>query len=285
LSRESDYDRRRRRDRRRDRDRDRHDRDGAEVDDYDRISRSDHKAYRRKSPPSRAPSWSPSRSRSRSRSAPRRNRDSPPPFRRAKVPLPSQQDAFGKGDGRDDDHNRPRRSAVIKPDAAAVEKQKPNFATTGRLAAASNTVQAGGGAGQAIVLKYHEPPEARKPSARDAWRMYVFKGADILATLELATQSCWLFGREAAVADFPLDHPSCSKQHAVVQFRYVERRNEYGDRVGKVKPYVIDLESANGTTVNDDPVPPRRFVELRDKDVLKFGHSSREYVLQLPPAG
>jgi hypothetical protein len=33
-----------------------------------------------------------------------------------------------------------------------------------------------------------------------------------------------------------------SKQHAVLQFRFVEKRNEYGDRIGKVKPYLIDLE-------------------------------------------
>lgn len=31
--------------------------------------------------------------------------------------------------------------------------------------------------------------------------------------------SCYLFGRERRVADIPTDHPSCSKQHAVLQFR------------------------------------------------------------------
>lgn len=32
--------------------------------------------------------------------------------------------------------------------------------------------------------------------------------------------SCYLFGRERRVADVPTDHPSCSKQHAVLQFRW-----------------------------------------------------------------
>lgn len=89
------------------------------------------------------------------------------------------------------------------------------------------------------------------------------------------------------IADFPVEHPSCSKQHAVIQFRYVEKKkvNEFGDKQsGKVRPYVIDLESANGTSVNGDAVPGGRYVELRDKDVLRFGLSSREYVLMLPPA-
>lgn len=78
---------------------------------------------------------------------------------------------------------------------------------------------------------------------------------------------------------------------------------------GIVKPYIMDLESVNGTFVNGkrieaarpwpwglgfhccnlvgawEPIPmgrpwgPARYVELREKDVLKFGMSSREFVL------
>jgi smad nuclear-interacting protein 1 len=166
-------------------------------------------------------------------------------------------------------------------DAPAPEKQKPNFKSTGRLAAESNTVQVDGGGG--IVLKYHEPPEARKPPSKEAWRIYVFKGKDLLETVELVERSCWLIGRERMVVDFPLDHPSCSKQHAVLQFRFVEKRNEFGDRIGKVKPYILDLESANGSSVNGEAIPAGRYVEVMDKDVIRFGLSSREYVLMLPP--
>ncbi|KAJ5293873.1 hypothetical protein N7508_008694 [Penicillium antarcticum] len=162
------------------------------------------------------------------------------------------------------------------------KKQKPNFSSTGRLAAESNTVQVQGGEG--IVLKYHEPPEARKPPAKEAWRMYVFKGEDLLETVELLERSCWLVGRERTIVDFPLDHPSCSKQHAVLQFRFVEKKNEFGDRIGKVKPYLLDLESANGSSVNGETVPAGRYVEVMDKDVIRFGLSSREYVLMLPPS-
>lgn len=160
-----------------------------------------------------------------------------------------------------------------------MEKEKPNFGNTGRLAAESNTVEVAGGG--SVVLKYHEPPEARKPPPKDAWRLYVFKGEDLLEVVELGGRSCWLVGRDRLVVDFPLDHPSCSKQHAAIQFRFVERRNEFGDRVGRVRPYLIDLESANGSSVNGEGVPGGRFVEIRDKDVLKFGMSGREYVLML----
>ena len=115
--------------------------------------------------------------------------------------------------------------------------------------------------------------------------MYVFKGKDILEELDLHTRSCWLFGRERAVVDYCTEHPSCSKQHAVVQFRFVEKKNEFGDREGGVRPYVIDLESANGTSVNGERVPEGRYVEIRSGDVLGFGESTREYVIMLPPAG
>lgn len=183
--------------------------------------------------------------------------------------LPSQQDAFK------------RDSITVARGTPPAEKQRPNFSTTGRLAAESNTIKSADG--QAIVLKYHEPAEARKPPQSQPWRMYIFKGPEIIDTVELSQRSCWLLGREAAVVDVLVEHPSCSKQHAVVQFRYVERKNEFGDKSGMVKPYLIDLESANGTSMNGENVLTGRYLELRDKDVFQLGHSSREYVLQLPP--
>jgi smad nuclear-interacting protein 1 len=36
--------------------------------------------------------------------------------------------------------------------------------------------------------------------------------------------------------------------------------------------------SSNGTYLNGDRIEPKRYVELKEKDVLKFGYSSREYV-------
>ncbi|KXJ25400.1 Smad nuclear-interacting protein 1 [Exaiptasia diaphana] len=45
------------------------------------------------------------------------------------------------------------------------------------------------------------------------------------------------------------------------------------------KPYIIDLESANGTYLNNERIEPRRYYELKERDVLKFGFSSREYVM------
>lgn len=256
-----------------------------------RYRQSHSEDHRRPSRPLRSPSYSPPRrrrhgnedeprpshrkERHRSRSPPRKHSQSPQkPISsiRSHAPLPSQQAAFNKNPHNDQDN-----SAIIRPEPEA-EKQKPNYAPSGLLAAETNTV-----ANTSIVLKYNEPPEARLPPASAPWRLYIFKGSDLLETLPLHTRTCWLFGRERAVVDFPTEHPSCSKQHAVVQFRYVEKKNEWGEKRGGVKPYVLDLESANGTVVNGGRVPERRFVEVRSGDVLGFGESTREYVIMLPP--
>lgn len=53
--------------------------------------------------------------------------------------------------------------------------------------------------------------------------------------------------------------------------------------MGAVRPYLIDLESANGTLLNGEMVPKQRYVELRTEDVVRFGESEREYVVLLPP--
>lgn len=76
-----------------------------------------------------------------------------------------------------------------------------------------------------------------------------------------------------------VDHPSCSKQHAALQYRLVNYEREDGSAARRVRPYIIDLESANGTFVNNNKIDPRKYFELFEKDVLKFGFSSREYVL------
>jgi smad nuclear-interacting protein 1 len=47
---------------------------------------------------------------------------------------------------------------------------------------------------------------------------------------------------------------------------------------------IIDLESSNGTELNGEELETSRYFELRDKDILKFGGSEREYVVMLPPA-
>ncbi|KAI8810896.1 Smad nuclear-interacting protein 1 [Cladochytrium replicatum] len=167
-----------------------------------------------------------------------------------------------------------RRDAPIQDQPDLIEpeapKEKPNFQQSGLLGADQNTFNG-------VVLKYSEPPEARKPTKH--WRLFVFKGKEQVDMLHIHRQSAFLLGRERKIADIPIDHPSCSKQHAVLQFRQVATKNEFGETIRDVKPYIIDLESANGVFVNGEKVPPSRYYELKLGDVIKFGFSTREYVM------
>ncbi|XP_054156499.1 smad nuclear-interacting protein 1-like [Oppia nitens] len=150
------------------------------------------------------------------------------------------------------------------------EKEKPNLQTTGKLAEDTNMYNG-------VVIKYNQPPEARKPKRR--WRLYPFKGDDSLEFIPIHRQSAYLMGRDRKVADIPIDHPSCSKQHSVVQFRLMEYKKDDDTISKRVRPYIIDLESANGTFVNNQKIEPKRYYELFEKDVIKFGFSTREYVV------
>lgn len=100
-----------------------------------------------------------------------------------------------------------------------------------------------------------------------------------MPTLYIHRQSAYLLGRDRKVVDIPIDHPSCSKQHAALQYRLVPYERRDGSMGKQIRLYIIDLESANGTFLNNNKIEPKKYVELREKDVIKFGFSSREYVL------
>ncbi|XP_052590966.1 smad nuclear interacting protein 1-like [Peromyscus californicus insignis] len=149
-------------------------------------------------------------------------------------------------------------------------KEKRSLELSGTLLEDTNTFRG-------VVIKYSEPPEARIPKKR--WRLYPFKNDDLLPVMYIHRQSAYLLGRDRLIADIPIDHPSCSKQHAVFQYRLVEHTRADGTVGLAVKPYIIDLGSSNGTFLNYARIEPQRYYELKEKDVLKFGFSSREYVL------
>ena len=129
------------------------------------------------------------------------------------------------------------------------ENDQVNMGLSGKLLEETNTVNG-------VVVKYSEPQEARKPRTR--WRLYVFKGSEELPILYIHRQSAYLLGRDRKVADIPLDHPSCSKQHAALQYRLVDFTRPDGSRGRRVTPYVIDLGSANGTFVNNQKVESQK---------------------------
>ncbi|KAI4369516.1 hypothetical protein MLD38_017949 [Melastoma candidum] len=183
--------------------------------------------------------------------------------------------------GDDEDDSMAKMKAAEKA-LEEKQEQQPSFELSGKLAAETNRVRG-------IALLFNEPPEARKPYIR--WRLlYVFKGGEALnEPLYIHRQSCYLSGREMRIADVPMDHPSCSKKHAVIQFRQVEKEQPDVMMKKQIRPYLMDLGSTNKTYLNyllfdciffrDNAIEPQRYYELFEKDTIKFGNSSWDYVL------
>lgn len=140
-------------------------------------------------------------------------------------------------------------------------KERPNFKPTGLLAKDSNNVAG-------VQLKYTEPQDSAPPEKE--YILFLFSEDSKVTRQFPLVKASTLIGRDEQVVDLRTDDESCSKQHAVVQFRNVAR---------SVKPYIIDLESSNGTFINGEEIPTSRFVELKQEDVLRFGESETDYVL------
>mmetsp|Transcript_13307 Transcript_13307/g.23515 ORF Transcript_13307/g.23515 Transcript_13307/m.23515 type:complete len:305 (+) Transcript_13307:98-1012(+) len=166
-------------------------------------------------------------------------------------------EAKGKGKGKGKDKGKGPEGEEQEP------KEEPNFEASGLLAMEDN-------AKNGIPLKFTVPAEARRPDMK--WRLYVFaKQNEEPKIIQIHREVGYLFGKDRRVVDVPTDHPTCSKQHAVLHHRQTANM--------EVKPYILDLESVNGTFLNGKRIEAARYYELKEKDVLKFGMSSREFVL------
>ena len=188
--------------------------------------------------------------------------DQPPPKR-------AKEDSAGgvSGNGGDgDEAKKDSAGATVSAPAPPPPKAKPNFGLSGALAGDART----GNVVRGVVRKHAEPADASMPT--DQWRIFVFRGEDVVRTLHIHRKSAFLVGRDEEYCDILLEDPSCSKEHAAIQFRL---------RNGRVKPYIIDLESTNGTKLNHERLAVARYVELLDGDVLTFGEGGDEFVMKL----
>ncbi|XP_006626420.2 kanadaptin [Lepisosteus oculatus] len=126
-------------------------------------------------------------------------------------------------------------------------------------------------------LPYTEPPWGGL--AETSYYFEILKNGTILDTVPLTERSFFVFGR-LPNCDVSLEHPSISRYHAVVQYR--RRAGEEGV-IGEEKGfYVFDLSSTHGTFVNKNKIPPKTYIRLRVGHVLKFGGSTRLFILQGP---
>ena len=103
----------------------------------------------------------------------------------------------------------------------------------------------------------------------------VIKNGAVTDRVELTAKSYYVFGRLPS-CDHSMDHPSLSRYHAVIQ--NCAKTNSEGHNLGW---YLYDLDSTHGTWINKSRVTPRVYHRLRVGYVVKFGGSTRLYILQV----
>lgn len=132
-------------------------------------------------------------------------------------------------------------------------------------------------AGKFPPLPYTEPPWGGE--APDLpYALEILKNGTIVDKVPLTHRSYFVVGR-LPVCDVSLEHPSISRYHAVIQYR---GQAGEGESVGEDRGfYVHDLGSTHGTVVNKNKIPPQTYIRLRVGHVLKFGGSTRLFILQV----
>ncbi|XP_028252165.1 kanadaptin [Parambassis ranga] len=133
-------------------------------------------------------------------------------------------------------------------------------------------------AGKFPPLPYTEPSwGGRAPDM--PYALEILKNGTIVDTVPLTHRGYFVVGR-LPVCDVSLEHPSISRYHAVVQYR---AQSGEGGSVGEERGfYVHDLGSTHGTVVNKNKIPPKTYIRLHVGHVLKFGGSTRLFILQGP---
>ncbi|OXB72946.1 UNVERIFIED_CONTAM: hypothetical protein H355_001913 [Colinus virginianus] len=132
-------------------------------------------------------------------------------------------------------------------------------------------------AASAPAPRYEEPPWGSRPPAGAGYGLEVLKGGVLLGSVRLEGGSWFLVGRLPGCA-LALEHPSVSRHHAVLQYR--GRSADGADADAGF--YVYDLGSTHGTFLNKARVPPRTYCRVRVGHGLRFGGSSRLFLLQGP---
>uniref|UniRef100_A0A4W5M037 Solute carrier family 4 member 1 adaptor protein n=1 Tax=Hucho hucho TaxID=62062 RepID=A0A4W5M037_9TELE len=126
-------------------------------------------------------------------------------------------------------------------------------------------------------VPYAEPPWAGVADV--PYSLEILKNGTIVDTVPLTQQSYFVVGR-LPVCDVSLEHPSISRYHAVIQYRGLAGEEE---AVGEARGfYVHDLGSTHGTFINKNKIPPNTYIRVRVGHVLKFGGSTRLFIMQGP---
>lgn len=123
----------------------------------------------------------------------------------------------------------------------------------------------------------------------ESYFLSVIKNGIVIEEISLSGKPFLVFGRLLS-CDVQLEHPSLSRYHAILQYRPPDGENSDAEQssgsafTGNTREpgyYVYDLGSTHGTYVNKSQINPRCYCRLRVGQMVKFGGSSRMFLLEV----
>ena len=137
-----------------------------------------------------------------------------------------------------------------------------------------------------IKLPYTEPAWSGKPPS-GLYQLLVIKNGVEIGTVDVSSRSYCVCGRLPS-CDIHLEHPSISRYHAVLQYRPesdTTPQNEssavFSNTPREAGFYLYDLSSTHGTYLTKNKLQPRCYYRIRVGQSVKFGGSSRLFVLDV----
>lgn len=116
-------------------------------------------------------------------------------------------------------------------------------------------------------MSSYQPPEWSEAPIHP-FKLEMIKNGSLERVVDVDRRTYYVFGRNPQ-AHIVLDHPSISRFHAVLQYR-------------SHQAFIQDLGSSHGTILNKHHLPKGKFIEIFVGDLLRFGGSSRIYILEGP---
>ena len=137
-----------------------------------------------------------------------------------------------------------------------------------------------------IKLPYTEPSWSEKPPS-GLYQLLVIKNGVEIGTADISSRSYCVCGRLPSCY-IHLEHPSISCYHAVLQYRPdsdTTPQNEssivFSNTPREAGFYLYDLSSTHGTYLTKNKLQPRCYYRMRVGQSVKFGGSSRLFVLDV----
>ena len=156
-----------------------------------------------------------------------------------------------------------------------IEKEKPNFEPSGILLK-DLEMDYNKSINSKIIINYNPPNDSIIPDKNEIWFLFKFSEdkKEDEETYKLIDKEYFLIGKDPRICDIRIKQKNISRQHAVIQFRKIRKEKEW-----EIVPYLIDLNSTNGTYLNGDKIDNKKYYELREKDQLNFGDKNIDFLL------